>query len=113
MKKGLRPYQIIGAIDAYGACRTNVLFRESDGALSQRYPGHFEIWCNLHHKKWRWWVDEARLDGPELMHWTPDVEERDLIQRAVARELSFQPDIPRHSIIGAYPNWKQVYPPEK
>lgn len=104
-------YQIIGAFDSYGACRWKKIFREADGSLSQNYPGHGDIFINSHHKRWRWWIEKGKLDGPELMHWTPDVEEMDKIERIVADAIRINPDIPRHSLEGAYPNWKQIYDP--
>ncbi len=106
-------YQIVGAFDAYGACRYVKHYRETDGTLSKNYPGHSEIFIGTSHKRWRWWVNERRLDGPELMHWTPDAEERDKIDRVVASCLNFNPDIPRFAIDEPYPNPRQVYNPTR
>lgn len=104
-------YQIIGAFDSYGACRWLKIYRERDGSLSQNYPGHSAEFVGSSHKRWRWWIDKGSLDGPELMHWIPDAEEMDKIERIVASERRWNPDIPRFSLEGQYPNWKQVYDP--
>lgn len=106
-------YQVIGAIDSRGHCQHFSIFREKNGDLSQGYPGHFYHRLDLMHKKWRWWVKENRLDGPELMHWEPDVEEMDQIHRAVERAKSWMPDIPRYGLNGSYPSWPKIYEPKR
>lgn len=103
-------YQLVGAFDAYGHCHYVKIYKEKDGNLSQNYPGHSYIRMENSHKKFRWWVKEKRFDGPELMHWTPDIEELDKIERILNACGRFNPDIPRYSLHGSYPTWKQVYP---
>lgn len=106
MKREL--YQVIGAFDSYGDCRWIKVFKLYDGSIAQNYPGHAESFIGASHKRWRWWVKERRLDGPELMHWTPDADEMDRIHRAVDKAINDPAGIPLFSMEGKYPNWKQV-----
>ena len=80
---------IMGAFDGYGAVQYKLIFIEPDGTLSQLHPNHVDLFLRLHHKRWRWWVQEQRLDHPALMDWVPDVEELDRIQQ-IAKQ--FPPD---------------------
>lgn len=106
-KKWQMPYQIIGVFNSYGGYRWKVIFKEPDGTLSQQFPGHFDQFAALCHKRWRWWVKEKRLDHPALMDWTPDVEEMDIIERLVEMESSPR-QVPRYSMDGVYPNWREI-----
>ncbi len=104
-------YQIVGAFDAYGDCRWKKIYKAEDGSLCQNYPGHADGFIGAAHKRWRWWVAEKRLDGPELMHWTPDVEEMDRIQRIVSQFGPTPADIPLVGMVGKYPSWPEINNP--
>lgn len=116
---GVKLHSLIGVIDGYGSCSFCIpIFKEDDGQMSQPYPGHWYIRNAMHHKRWRWLVAENRIDRSALMDWEPDVEELDHIQEEVRRRLpgnlrmATEGRIPRYSLEGAYPTWKQVAGPK-
>lgn len=104
----------IGVIDNYGASFVGwPILKDENSQLSQPYPGHYYIRNRLFHKKWRWLVPENRLDRSALLDWEPDAEELDLIERQVKKSLEWYNEerlnrIPRYSLDGIYPNWKQI-----
>lgn len=102
----LKPHQIIGFFDDRGSYRWKIIFKEADGTLSQQFPGHFDQFDVLAHKRWRWDCEKNRLDR-SFMDWEPDVEEMDKIEQLVKREC-FAKSVPRFALEGKYPHWKQI-----
>lgn len=113
----MKLHSVIGVIDGYGSCSYSIpIFQEDDGQMSQIYPGHWYIRNAMFHKRWRWLAGPNRLDRCALMDWEPDVEELDKIEEEVKRRMpqyarmASEGRIPRYSLEGQYPTWKQVHP---